>query len=222
MRFAGTCFRAHDPRWSFSPLSGEGARLWGGRFNPRGMPALYLSLSISTAVKEANQGFARKIEPCVLCSYDVDCADIADLRHAQTRRRFQVSRRAMSCAWFELAARGREPPSWAIARKLMSPGHAGALVPSFVNRATAGDQNLVLWKWGKDLPYRISVYDPGGKLPKNQLSWGLPAQGDPRGTSISICVPDCSFLVLRRHHLPKPPIELPSWEIHEISRVRHY
>ena len=172
MRFAGTCFRAHDPRWSFSPLSGEGARLWGGRFNPRGVPALYLALSLSTALKEAGQGFAHKIEPSILCSYDLDCEDIADLRSAKDRARLQISLDDMSCPWFELAAKGREPPSWTIARKLIGAGHAGALVPSFVNRATADDQNLVLWKWGKDLPHRVAVYDPSGKLPKNQLSWG--------------------------------------------------
>ncbi|MFV0302812.1 MAG: RES family NAD+ phosphorylase [Paracoccus sp. (in: a-proteobacteria)] len=43
MRYRGECFRAHNPRWSFEPLSGEGARRHGGRFNPPGVPALYLS-----------------------------------------------------------------------------------------------------------------------------------------------------------------------------------
>jgi RES domain-containing protein len=167
LRFAGTCFRAHDPRWSFSPLSGEGARLRGGRFNPAGVPALYLALSISTAIKEANQGFAHKIEPCVLCSYDVDCADIADLRRPEDRKRYHVTPDDMSCAWFELSAKGLEPSSWAVARQLIGAGLAGALVPSFVNSADDDDQNLVLWKWGKYLPYRVAVYDPSGKLPRN-------------------------------------------------------
>jgi len=30
------------------------------------MQALYLGLDVMTAVKEANQGFAHKIDPCVL------------------------------------------------------------------------------------------------------------------------------------------------------------
>jgi RES domain-containing protein len=33
------------------------------------------------------------------------------------------------------------------------------------------DRNLVLWRWGPDLPHKVTVYDPTGKLPKNQLSW---------------------------------------------------
>jgi RES domain-containing protein len=37
------------------------------------MPTLYLSLSVMTAIKEANQRFARKIEPCVLYCYEVVC-----------------------------------------------------------------------------------------------------------------------------------------------------
>jgi RES domain-containing protein len=66
VRFAGLAYRAHDPRWSFRPLSGEGAAVHGGRFNPRGTPALYLALDPMTAIKEASQGFAHKLEPCVL------------------------------------------------------------------------------------------------------------------------------------------------------------
>ena len=63
MRFQGLAYRAHNPRWSFTPLSGEGAAVHGGRFNPRGTPALYLALDPMTAIKEAAQGFARKFEP---------------------------------------------------------------------------------------------------------------------------------------------------------------
>ncbi len=36
VRFQGLAYRAHDPRWSFKPLSGEGAAVHGGRFNPKG------------------------------------------------------------------------------------------------------------------------------------------------------------------------------------------
>src|SRR5262249_792496 len=60
LRFEGLAYRAHDPRWSFRPLSGDGAAVHGGRFNPKGTPALYLALDPMTAIKEAAQGFARK------------------------------------------------------------------------------------------------------------------------------------------------------------------
>jgi len=56
-------------------------------------------------------------------------------------------------------------------RTLLAAGYAGILVPSFANGSTADDRNLVLWRWGRDLPYKVAVYDPTGRLPKNQLSW---------------------------------------------------
>jgi RES domain-containing protein len=52
LRFQGTCYRAHNPKWSHAPLSGGGAAIRGGRFNPAGIPAFYLSLTVETALKE--------------------------------------------------------------------------------------------------------------------------------------------------------------------------
>jgi RES domain-containing protein len=149
MRFVGTGYRVHDPRWSFKPLSGDGAAIHGGRFNPKGVPALYLSLDLVTAVREGNQGFAGKIEPCVLCSYEVDCDDIIDL----------------------LALERKPIPSRQLAVRLIADGRAGILVPSFAVGSAAGSHNLVLWRWGPDLPYRVTVHDPSGRLPRSQLSW---------------------------------------------------
>jgi len=98
VRFEQTCFRAHDPRWAFKPLSGDGAAIRGARFNPKGMPAIYLGLDIMTAVKEANQGFAHKIDPCILCSYEVACDDIADLRTVESRAEHSVPMEDLACA----------------------------------------------------------------------------------------------------------------------------
>ena len=171
MRFAGTCYRAHDPRWSFKPISGDGAAVHGGRFNPSGESALYLALSLTGAVREANQGLARKIDPYVLCTYDVDCEDIADLRNESERTTHRVKCAELAGGWLLIAQGGATPPSWLIAKRLKSEGFAGILVPSFANGATTEDCNLVLWEWGANLPHKVTVYDPSGRLPKNQLSW---------------------------------------------------
>ncbi len=77
----------------------------------------------------------------------------------------------LNCAWADALVARREPASWPIIRRLLAEGHAGALVPSFATGATADDHNLVLWRWGPDLPHKVTAYDPTGKLPKNQLSW---------------------------------------------------
>jgi RES domain-containing protein len=171
LRFAGLCYRAHDPRWSFRPLSGEGPAVHGGRFNPKGVPALYLALDPLTAIKEANQSFAHKIEPCVLCSYDVDCDDVVDLRDDGARAASGVSGQDMAAGWFSFLAERREPPSWRIARRLIAERAAGILAPSYAPRAASADHNLVLWNWSDRPLHRIAVFDPSGKLPKDQLSW---------------------------------------------------
>ncbi|WOS65826.1 RES family NAD+ phosphorylase [Sinorhizobium fredii] len=171
MRFVGTCFRAHDPRWAFKPTSGDGAAIRGARFNPKGVPALYLALGIMTAVKEANQGFAHRIDPCVLCSYDVDCDNVVDLTTEEGRGVFSVSMEEMACSWATALAEGRRPGSWAIYDRLTTRGTVGILVPSFAPGAEENDRNLVLWKWGPDLPHKVVVNDPSGRLPRDQLSW---------------------------------------------------
>ncbi len=71
-----------------------------------------------------------------------------------------------------LAHEGRTPPTWTLARRLIADGMAGVIVPSFAPGATAQDRNLVLWRWGPDLPHKVNVHDPSGRLPRNQLSWG--------------------------------------------------
>ena len=171
MRFRGLAYRAHDPRWSFKPLSGDGAAVHGGRYNPKGTPALYVALDPMTAIKEAAQGFARKFEPCVLCTYEVDCEDVVELRGEKQLSAAGVSEADVACAWFADAVAGREPASWRLARRLIADGAAGILAPSFVRGATPGDVNLVLWDWSGRLPHKVAVFDPSGRLPRNQLSW---------------------------------------------------
>ncbi len=171
MRFRGEAFRAHDPNWSWTPLSGAGAALKGRRFNWPGLATLYLSLNFNTVFREVSAGFAYRLTPYVLCGYDVDCDNIADLRTDAGRAEHGVAFEALACAWGEALAVGREPASWGVVRRLIAGGDVGMLVPSFANGATPDDHNLVLWRWGPDLPHTVTVYDPTGKPPKNQLSW---------------------------------------------------
>lgn len=157
--------------WSFSPLSGGGAATTGGRFNRKGETALYLSLDIMTSFGECTQGLTNRLHPLTMCEYDVDCADIADLRDDAARASNGVTLAELSCAWLTYQLGGTEAPSWRLSDRLRAAGHAGILVPSFATGATGANHNLVLWTWGPDLPHKVNVYDPSGRLPKNQLSW---------------------------------------------------
>jgi RES domain-containing protein len=87
LKFTGRCYRGHDPTWSFTPLSGDGAAKTGGRFNRKGKPTLYLSLDIMTSVGECTQGLTQRLLPLTMCEYDVDCEPVADLRDDAGRDR---------------------------------------------------------------------------------------------------------------------------------------
>lgn len=171
MRFRGRCYRAHDPAWSFSPLSGEGAATTGGRFNRKGERTLYLSLDVMTSIGECTQGFVNRLLPLAMCEHDVDCDGVADLRDDAARSAHGTPLAELACAWLTFHLAGKPAPSWLAADRLKAVGHNGILVPSFVPGATEANVNLVLWRWGPDLPTKVLVYDPTGRLPKNQLSW---------------------------------------------------
>ncbi len=171
MRFRGRCYRAHDPAWAFTPLSGQGAAITGGRFNRKGEPTLYLSLDIMTSFGECTQGFTNRLQPLTMCEYDVDADGIADLHDDSGRAAHNVAYADLACGWLTFQLAGKQAPSWLVADRLKASGHNGMIVPSFVPGAGAANLNLVLWRWGPELPHKVDVYDPSGRLPKNQLSW---------------------------------------------------
>lgn len=171
MRWQGVCYRAHDPKWAWSPVSGDGAAAKGGRFNPIGLPALYLALTIEGMLVEMGHGFGHRIDPLTICSYDVDVDDIVDLRDEPERSTQGIELVHLSCPWAYDVAEGRTPASWDVTRRLIEKGAAGILVPSFANNAQPRMSNLVLWRWGDSLPHRVRVHDPAGRLPKDQSSW---------------------------------------------------
>lgn len=163
-RFQGQVFRAHDPRWAWDPESGEGARLHGGRFNPLGAPALYLSLTFQGAWAEAQQGFQFRTQPLTLCTYDVDCERIVDLRDRSARKAAGITAGDLRCPWEEMIDRRATPPTHALASRLIAAGVAGILVPSFAPGAPGEATNLVAWRWSRDLPHRVRCIDDEGRL----------------------------------------------------------
>jgi RES domain-containing protein len=63
--------------------------------------------------------------------------------------------------------KGVEPPSWVLGDIAMASGAKGIVFPSVL----AVGINLVLYTDLLDANDRLSVYDPGGGLPRNQRSW---------------------------------------------------
>ncbi|MCM3681427.1 MULTISPECIES: RES family NAD+ phosphorylase [Sphingomonas] len=141
-------------RYQREPWSGEGARLHGGRWNPRGVAALYLGADHATAIAEFYQGLAK---PGTLAPYRLDATAIADLTDGQGGACDDRVTQAMAAPWKQIAEiEGNTPPSWALATKLIADGAQGALVPSAQN---PGGTALVLWHW-----YRAGETGEGAKL----------------------------------------------------------
>lgn len=170
MRFSGFAYRAHDPKWAFEPLSGEGASIHGGRFNPKGVPALYLATSLEGAVLEASHGFAYRFEPLTICSYEIASIELADLADEALLQAAGITHDDLSSAWLLERSEGLRPRSWSVHDKLQK-HWAGVYVPSFARNARPEFRNIVLWRWNTGTSDQVSVHDPNGRLPKNQQSW---------------------------------------------------
>jgi RES domain-containing protein len=174
--FEALAYRAHNPRWAYLPTSGEGAARHGGRFNRRGVPALYLSLDLTTAWLEAQQGLPFKAQPMTLVAYRVCCRRVADVSGPDILAAAGVDPADLACAWEDLAGRGAEPPSWRLADALIAAGFQGAIVPSFAPAPNPGpdaaqSRNLVLWRWSPEPPCAVQVIDDLGRLPRDDRGW---------------------------------------------------
>lgn len=146
-----------------APFSGEGARLYGGRWNMKGWPALYLATDHVTAVAEFYRGDAK---PGMLTPYHCEAGLIADLTDGTGGARNAAITDALIADWkTEALIAGNVPPSWALAQELIAAGAQGALVPSVQNR---GGTNLVLWRWSDaGAPgegARLTLLDPEAAL----------------------------------------------------------
>ena len=163
MRFSGLLYRALNPVHAREPLSGEGARRHGGRFNPKGMPALYTSQSVMTAIREANQ--IGTLQPTTLVAYDADIGPIFDAEDPAARdaEGFTAEKLAADDWRLKMLADGKAPTQQ-LAERLKGEGFAGMQVRSFAKGATEQDLNLVLWVWGPDLPKRLRLVDDEGRL----------------------------------------------------------
>lgn len=163
MRYAGLLYRALNPIRARLPLSGEGARLHGGRFNPKGMPALYTSHTVMTAIREANQ--IGTLQPTTLVAYAADIDPIFDATDpaALQAQGFTEADVADGDWRLKMLSEGKAPTQQ-LAERLKGEGYAGMQVRSFAKGATEQDLNLVLWIWGSELPTRLRLVDDEGRL----------------------------------------------------------
>ena len=162
MRFSGLLYRAMNPIWS-QPLSGEGARRFGGRFNAKGTPALYTAMDPMTALREASQ-VGQPLNPTLLVCYEADLAPVFDATDTQALTGQGMAPADLAADDWRLRMDKGPAPTQAFANRLMAQGFCAMIVPSFARHAAPGARNLVLWRWADALPARLVVIDPEGRL----------------------------------------------------------
>lgn len=163
MHFEGPLYRALNPIYAREPMSGRGAELYGGRFNRKGTPALYMSLSVMTALREANQ--AGSLQPTTLASYHADIEGVFDGRdNAALQAEGMDAAMLADPTWRDQMKTAGEATTQAFARKLAAAGYNGLLVQSFAPGASHQDLNLVLWTWSDVSPCRLTLIDDENRL----------------------------------------------------------
>ena len=163
MRYEGKLYRALNPIYARQPLSGRGAELYGGRFNPKGMPALYTSLSVLTALREANQ--VGSLQPTTLVCYEAEIERVFDTRDEAALEAEGMDAAAIAApSWRDEMKVSGKARTQNFARRLVSDGYHGLLVRSFAPAARNDDLNLVLWRWSDAAPCRLTLIDDEGRL----------------------------------------------------------
>jgi RES domain-containing protein len=144
--------------WAHRPLSGEGAALHGGRFNPKGWPALYLSLDPLTAIREANQ--VGHLQPTTLVAYRASIERMFPGDDPSALSEFELTLQDIAeNGWRDAMQQGGEAPTQKLARTLVNRGYQALLTPSFARGAQPEDRNLVLWLWGAHPAHLVPIDD---------------------------------------------------------------
>lgn len=163
MRYQGLLYRALNPVWARAPMSGEGARRHGGRFNPMGMPALYTAQSIMTAIREANQ--IGTLQPTTLVAYRADLEPLFDATNVNMLRNYGFTQAGLAADdWRVSMRKDRKAPTQILAERLIADGYVGMCVQSFAKGATPADMNILLWSWGEISPARLVLVDDEKRL----------------------------------------------------------
>ena len=163
LTYSGKLYRALNPVYAREPMSGRGAELYGGRFNPKGVPALYASTSVLTALREANQ--VGDLQPTTLVCYRAAIEMVFDTTEKAALSATGIEDAVLSDpTWRDQMKTTGEARTQRFARELIAAGYYGLLVRSFAKGAGPRDMNLVLWKWGEAGPASLELIDDEDRL----------------------------------------------------------
>ena len=105
------------------------------------------------------------MQPVLVCAYEVDSKPIFDAADPSQRAALGIAVADLRCPNWEREMReGQTPASQIVADRLISLGYAGMIAPAYYRAAGPEERNLVLWKWGDELPSRVRLVDDDGRL----------------------------------------------------------
>ncbi len=163
MHHTGLLYRALNPIYAKEPMSGRGAEIHGGRFNPKGDGRPLHIAGASDGIKEANQ--VGDLQPTTIVSYSADIDGIFDCRDLKALAGQGMTPADLAAnTWRdEMKSRG-VAKTQEFARRLKAAGFWGMLVRSFQPGTTGDDLKLVLWTWGPDAPTKLTLIDDENRL----------------------------------------------------------
>lgn len=163
LTYSGKLYRAINPIFAREPMSGRGAERYGGRFNPKGVPALYTSTSVQTALRESNQ--VGDLQPTTLVCYRAEIEMVFNAADTAALTAAGLDEASLADpTWRDQMLTTGEARTQRLARDLIAAGYNGLLVRSFAKGAGPGDKNLVLWRWSASGPSRLELIDDEDRL----------------------------------------------------------
>lgn len=140
LTFKGPMWRAVDPEFSRRPLSPIGSMISGGRFNPVGIPAIYLASEPFTALLETNPYNEPIGRAMTLIPVELDTSGLADFTDPAICDALEVDRQRLDEPWSQTA----DNPSYTqqIYHSIVGQGYAGI---KFRSRANPYQFNIAMW-----------------------------------------------------------------------------
>jgi len=164
--WSGTVYRNCAPRYATNAdlLGGGGSTLYGGRWNPLRIRAVYASLTPETSMAEALVECRREgldisdAMPRVFVAIRVDLQKMLDLTDAGIRRTLGLSVQALlEEDWRQSRASGTDALTQSFGRAAFAAGMEGLIVPS---NAIAGGRNLIVFPANLAAPSRLVIHRP--------------------------------------------------------------
>ena len=139
MPFSETVFRSCTPKYASQSdlLTGEGSRQNGGRWNPKGIAAIYASLTPETAMAETlahYRYYAMPIEDAMhrtFVAIETHLNEVIDRRQGIVRQRIGISlNRILTVDWRKEVSAGNEPVTQRLGRAAYEINVEALIVPS--------------------------------------------------------------------------------------------